>query len=715
MTTAGGGGVSDGSDYVSMRMAIDIPDNSVEGLKGIKEAVDGLRTSLEAVSHIEADQTRYLDQMSEAATRAAEAHAHLTQQLQTMMSISARFGMGSGTTGTGVPSGAQGQEFSGMNLGMGIPQLPNASASRPPQAADVASQLAVRPAEYLNATQAAGGAEATVGLSHKTVKDVAQTIADRERTNSARQSHNTRAEPHGARPSLHDDWGDFQAKIHSGEQVASRAMEAVGPGATFQGSANMALQGINALRRRFAGATPARGAGPTPAAESGAPAGDPPGAAGTGSPASPAGAEAGEELAKGGGLMGLTKFLGPIAGVATAALSAFGLIQKGGAMIQGFRNEASVRGGAAGEGAQVAMKAQMLAMNPFISQDQARQIYQSVMSEGYADASGSGADNVIDFMKDNLTKMNISVADSAKMLNSTISGNVSGDKNSVNGAVEMLRKELDSIRDVSSKGVISTPKFTAAVSGLQDQLIAAGVDPEQAASQAMTAETVGSGDRNTAGDFARGVSGLASSGQGSALLRRFGGTAVPAGLLPQATADYLGQTGKLNEASENVMKHFAQMASRYDNGTYVGRTNAVYMFRNLLQSSGLGSMEAAQSIASAKTWYAKLLGKDDMVDDAEKEDGGADFGSSGSSDSTPAPPSPGGGTSFTRPEPPAFAGPSSGAGTVATQTHSVTIDLTPAAAQLLKVQGPPTVRLTPTQVAANRGQANAQVNSDPGS
>ena len=48
-------------------------------------------------------------------------------------------------------------------------------------------------------------------------------------------------------------------------------------------------------------------------------------------------------------------------------------------------------------------------------------------------AQVSGRDNVIGFMQDNLTKMNISVADSAKMLRTTIVGKQDGDKDSVAG------------------------------------------------------------------------------------------------------------------------------------------------------------------------------------------------------------------------------------------------------------------------------------------
>ena len=391
--------------------------------------------------------------------------------------------------------------------------------------------------------------------------------------------------------------------------LAGRVMNELGPRGTAGGAANLAIQGLDYFARRSAQVSTRKPPGATAPTST-----QPDGAVGEGEPGggSPSLGEVGEAAvsqvpAATGGGMGIASMAKWAGGITTALVGINELVQKGGEMIQGWRNVASVRGGAAGEGAEVSFKARMMAANPFITQDQARQIYQAVMSEGYADASGAGADNVIDFMKTNLTSMNISVADSAKMLRSTIVGKESGDPESVNGALSMLRTELDSIRNLSAKSAISTPEYQKAVLGLQDTLQALGASPEAAAGQAMQAEQMGAGDQAFKGRMATAIGDIATSPQAGVLLKAFGGADVPGGLMPQAIPGYLAEHGGLDQAAHNVLRHFAQVCARTDRGDEVTHRNAIQRFMMYVRQISPNS-PAASNAREAENLYQQLLG-----------------------------------------------------------------------------------------------------------
>lgn len=676
MTTAGGSGFETGDDYVAARLSIDVPDNSVQGIRQISSEVERLRTSLEAVGHIEADQTRYLEQMGEAAKRAAEAHANLSQQLQTTMSIISHYGQG---PSMGVPAGGAVAPFDSSSSGMGVrpigPQMPQMTAA-------MTQMHQTNPREALNMQQVRGNLPQDVNLTPSSIGQLAQKLGDREHQTAVQHNlTDTRAVDTGRSAW---DFDQFQQRMQRGANLAGQVMNEVGVGGSNMGMANMAMRGLQYARRRWAQA-PSRAGGAPPADgtdESGVQTLPKEGDAGAGVP-SP------EEAPKGGmggmlgNLGGLAKGLLGLTGVVGSITAAFGAFEAGGKMIQGMRNVASVRGGAAGEGFKAEANAKLLAMNPFISQDQARQIYQSVMSEGYADASGSGADNVIDFMKNNLTNLNMSVADSAKLLRGTIVGEGKGDPKSVSGAVNMLSDELGQLRTASRNSVINTPDYIKQVTDNQTSMMNAGMNPEAAKDIAMGAERVGANDQVLKGQYAKAVGDMNSGGmvQG-ALLRQWGGGKVPAGLMPDMTAAYLGDTGQLKDADANVMKRIAQQATMGNVNTEEGKLNTESQFRRLLGAYGFGDLDAAKSATAAGSFYGEVMSGKLTDKDSDQISSAMGMGKGG-----------GGGSSNV--------------------TGNVTIDLTPQAAKVLQVAGGSQVSLTPTQKGANAGHANSQINSDP--
>lgn len=749
MTTAGGpgnvgpGGMSFGDDYVAARLSIDIPEGSVEGIREITQEVERFRITMEAATRVSTDMSRYLEEMGQASKAANMAQAELVNTLERYQAVTGRMGGGMPMpTVSGVPGGAFQQPFGPTGAGMGA-----APGSRPVNPSDVPSQLGMaqsnNPREWLNMQHARGGltAQDVVNLSPQSIQDLANKIADREH-GARQQALHTQSMSEPRSPGHQIGAGGLAGGVEGVQKASSlagRVMNELAPGGTAMGLGSLAVAGLNWANRRSAqaaGRKESTAQAPTSTRPGGLPTDEnAPGMGGTPAEAEAVGGEAAQDMALAGGssmlgkLGGLGKFLGPIAGVATAALATFGAIQGGGQLIQGFRNTAAVRGGAAGEGAEVELKARVMAMNPFITSDQARQIYQTVMSEGYAGASGSGADNVIGFMKDNLTQMNISVADSAKMLRSTVVGSGKGDAESVQGAVEMLRTELDTIRTLSRESVISTPEYTEQVMQLQNTLMARGASPEAAARAAMSFQEIGSKDQAFKGQMSL-AAGDFTSDSGGAMLQAFGGADVPRGLMPGLTMAYLSETGQSDEAVWNTLRRYAQMYARMDKGDYASRMNAVYLFQKMVQRVA-PSMSAANNLGEAKGLYLKLLGNEEIGKANARIDAqpgvpeaghGLDVSPLPSAAFTPnTPPAlPGGSTSTaaghssgrepTTSAPP-LVGPS--ASSRVSGEATVQISLSPEAARVLQVSNGPNVRvpLSSVKQAANRGFGGASVNA----
>jgi hypothetical protein len=720
--------MSYGDDYVSARLSIDIPENATEGLRAITEQVNAFRTAMEAAIHAEGDVTQYLNNMAEASNRAAAAQGNLVEQLNNYLAVASRSMMMPGGM-MGVPGGGATMPFGGM---MGTGTLAGGYyAQRAPNPSDVAYQLLRQPGTgdpgaYINMAHQRGmlTAQDAMSLSQQTIQDLANRIALRERA-VQEQEQITDRNQYPAIP-LEGGPGTESAlqRIARANGVVGQVINEMGAGGSIGGIANLGARGMQWAAKKFGKRGPPPAGGPRP----------------PGSTEDEAAAEAGQEgmgnresgeaeqtpEGAGGDKLGFLKNLaGPLmkfAGALTVGAAIFGSFEKGGAMIQGMRNVASVRGGAAGEGAQVEFKARMLSMNPFISQEQARQIYQSVMAEGYADASGSGADNVISFMQHNLTSMNISVADSAKMLRATIMGTGKGDPEAVAGAVNQLGQELDQIRTLSRQGVMSQPDFRNQVMQMQQQMMAGGASPEAAMRGAQLATMIGSNDQVLKGQFGGFEQSLGGGGAaGAMLLRTLGGAQVPAGLMPQAVEGYLEDTGQREQATANVIRALA--IRMYDNyqitnpDPQLGYRNAVAMFQGQLAMYFPGH-PAGQSQANARAWYdaaitnrlQDMVNKDTAAVKAQPALGG-------DNNAYAHPPVFAGGPSPSPVgAPPGAAAPAGGNQAVAAApapaaAQRVTVDLTPNAAQLLSVLGPKAATVSTVKAGANQGQDGYQVNA----
>ena len=105
------------------------------------------------------------------------------------------------------------------------------------------------------------------------------------------------------------------------------------------------------------------------------------------------------------------------AGAAGLVIGGLAATQNVGEWYQGLAAQGMQRGGGFEEGAAFEMQTRTMAMNPFISLEQSRKIMQSALSQGY---TGKEFDTVTEFMTENLTKMNIDVAQSVKVLQNQV-------------------------------------------------------------------------------------------------------------------------------------------------------------------------------------------------------------------------------------------------------------------------------------------------------
>jgi hypothetical protein len=726
-----------GEDYVSARLAIDIPDNATQGLREITEAVNNFRVAMEQAIHAEGDVSQYLNNMAEAATRAASAQGQLTTQLQNFLATAGRSMMMPGGM-MGVPGGGYTQPFmggTGMTGGYGYSQ-------RPPSPTDAAYQTGgygyggmmpgygmpgYSPHAYLNAAQQRGmvTAQDAVSLSQQTIQDLANQIANREKA-LEEQWENTDTNSPTHIP-LEGGPGTESAvqRISRAAGIAGQVAQEMGPGGSTRGMMGLGIAGLNWAARRYGGRRrPGAPSGPAPPGDTSAQAAEENAAAGDvedagGGAAAPQKIEGAEEVGdKAGGILGTLKgLLKPLAGFATAATAIFGAVEVGGHAIQGARNIASLRGGAAGEGFEVEARAKWMAMNPFITQDQARQIYQSVMGEGYANASGAGADNVISFMQHNLTTMNMSVAESTKMLRSTIVGTGgAGDKESVAGAVNMLGQELEGIRTLSKQGVMSQPDYRASVQSLQDRLMAAGASPGGAMRSAMEATQIGAGSQTLKDQVNIAESGLASPA-GAMMLQQMGGVQLPPDLDILAAPGWLADTGQLQAGTTNLIRHIAldnyNIYQLNAANPDFGHRAAVMHFQ-LQLSQFLPGHPAGKNAGMAKSLYdAAISGElSKMTIDAAQDVAGqnmpsGDYGAPPTPDMSP----------YINPAAVASmpkSGRSQGAGGAPVaqppQTINVQVALNPDAAKLLTVLGPQAATIKTNQQGSNRGMGGFQDN-----
>lgn len=148
----------------------------------------------------------------------------------------------------------------------------------------------------------------------------------------------------------------------------------------------------------------------------------------------------------GGGILGSIGRALPWVAAATAGMSAVGA---GGQYYQGLKNLGGVTGGGAAEGLAYQSEIRTMAMNPFITTDQAREVVMSALSNGY---TGREFETVTEFMADNMRQMNMTTAESMELLRTNVEHG--------GQSIEALGVQLGTVTSLASDSNMSRQAMT---------------------------------------------------------------------------------------------------------------------------------------------------------------------------------------------------------------------------------------------------------------
>lgn len=556
--SAGGSGFEYGENTVAARLSIDIPTEGVQSLREITQEISRFRTEMEAASRSEGDFIGFFQTLPSIATQAANAFKTYADQLERGLSFQQRL---SGAVGQwDVQPGSSPDNFKGMSAGMG-----RSSGEVPQQVAEMDRMREMGQAgerQYLNIHKQRGATQpGDIPLSNS-ANDIAaatERISARERVNQERIGG-----------------GDISSGSRIGQTggIAREIMNefSVGNG---QGLPTQLLRrGINAAAAKAAGGSNnggphASGAVVTP--DSGT------------SGAAPTGPDDGGGMGGLGGILGglLGKIpgLGTVAGAAGLGLGAFQAAQFLGPKIQNLKDAGMVQGGGAKEGLEQEVNARIMAMSPFLSNDQSRSIIQSALRDGY---SGKEYETVTKFMADNIKDFAMTVQESRDAVK----------KQMVEGGMtpESIAASLEQQKNLSKSGYLSFPDRKKALLQLGGQMSDMGVP----------------------GDIANMASGQAlEMFSDSQMLKGIGADMLAAG-----TSDDLGTQGAMMAMmgitpSQDYSEWSTQIASAGSEGqekllrVLAKKSNGnIGVFRTMLQRlGGLPNITVAQ----AKELYKKAM------------------------------------------------------------------------------------------------------------
>jgi hypothetical protein len=514
-----GGGFETGSDYVAAKVSIDVDGSGISSLREMSQEIDRVRTSTEAAARSGASFVGYIQQVTQAAKQATEAHRDLSAQLERtaeMQSRGAAMGGGGGSsqalTSSRLAPGGYVDPWAGMGAGMG--------GSRSPSPSDVQAQIdptrQLDPRKYLNAQAGrynlqpgdlpSSPGQADWGSHANRVAERDRAVGDQQRATSPAQ-----ASGGGRSGDSGEGAGNTLGNYGGYGRLASNIANEMRPGGgSWSGVAKALHGGMRGLNKHLSAS-----------------------AKGTGTATADAAAAGGAESAEGMGIGAL----GGAAGVAGLGLAGLAAVEKGGAMYQGYKNMGMIRGQGAGTGIADEAAIRTMALNPFITTEQSRQIIMAGLTEGY---SGKQFDSVTNFMADNLKNMNISVSDSVGMLRKNV--------NEGGQSIAGLAASLGVLKGMSQNGAMSLPDMVNAFQQTSGDLVSQGVSGGAASMDAINAVGAFSGDMTMKGTFAQMVGSAGSTDQSAAMMRAFGGGQGLQGVIPSMEGTYLSQTGQSQSA-----------------------------------------------------------------------------------------------------------------------------------------------------------------------
>jgi hypothetical protein len=506
-----------GADYVAAKVSFDIDSAGVTSLKELSDQLEKYRTEAEAAARGSKDFVEYLKNMTTVANQAADAQKNLIAQLNLMTSLQQTTMTNQGSAiSRGVPQGYI-DPFSGMGTGVGRTPGDGGSPTLAGAQNYLGNMAQQDPRQYLNWQNQRGNL--------RTGDVPAQSPGDQDLDQIARR-HVDREEVQNRRNAKGDPYSSLSDRISSMSTGASQLVNELSPGGGVQGPMGLLQRGLGSL----------------------------------------------SGMARASGAVGT---LGAVAGPAAlglgAAAAGYGIYQGVGGAIQGYREMGQIRGGGASEGIGYEMAIRSMAMNPFISTEQARQIISQGLSSGY---SGKEFDTVTQFMANNLKDMNMSAAESMAVFKKNVTEG--GMTSAGLGTTMAGLKELAGVPGTT----MTQADITSGYASASGAMIDAGVSGASASAAAASGTQVFAGIENLKEVGSQLQASASNSEMAQGYIRQFGGYASElAGVDPGGVMEALGGDKGTN-ATFNTLVHFAKLF----HGQAAGRKGwAVKQFQMMLR------------------------------------------------------------------------------------------------------------------------------------
>jgi hypothetical protein len=507
VTTPDAGGFEYTDDSVIARVSVDVPDTALTDILKLSEAMGNMRAQLEQVADAQQNWVGFLSQMPETITSVNDAIKDqitlLERQsyLQSGGSFTGPSGAYAGGGGAGAPGystaapagygqGPWGQNTPGMGLGAMVGAMNGMNEGQASQQVERIAAENPGLAQNMESVREGGGG----GLSGRgaiavgaAANAIARKFGNPQKTSGARDST---ADPDPAKggvpessadPNTPGDPNPMASDEVKKQTLIAQVLDEFKTGGKAGRAGRIGDLIADAAGRAVLGGGIAGG-------RSGVPGGG-------GSDTDPSGTKGGLS-----GMLGkipvvgdlLSGIVGSPAGKAVGAVGlgayAFNKVQDIGEKITDFQQLGSVQGGDYMTGMKYEAQARMMALNPFITTQQARQAMQMALKEGFR---GDNYDNVNDFMIQNFKEMGISMGQSMDLMKSHIRGLSETDDQS--GVKKNLDQTLNTMKEMSKEGGLSFPERVNQMQEMSSELSAQGFGPE-AINRAVLGTQEGLGD-----------------------------------------------------------------------------------------------------------------------------------------------------------------------------------------------------------------------------
>lgn len=436
---------------VIARVSVDIPPDTEANVHQLRQSIDNLRAGVEAASRSAGDFYEHLSSLPDIAARAGAAVENLSQ---TVVASKDHMQRGTGPNQNNAPSKFV-DSFADATSGVGRGRigtadqaeayLQNLKAQDPRAYANYASArgMPVAPQEVAQAMLAPTLGRQPIAVPGATPEPVSRD-SSREpvEQQAVRERRQSEAVPESTTRS------ERETKDLARSLVNEMKTGGYGPGVNMPSPGDSGGGGLGGLFDGFGGA----------------------GAGGLGSILSKA------------GFPGAGGALGAAGGVGTALAVAavlYKITQMVGEQAARLEKMGSVSGQGIAAGITEEADARKLALSPYLTLEEARDITQTMTMAGY---KGKDRDVVERYMTDNMTNMNMSASESANLLNVYEQGGYTTQE-----AVEAARRQLAVEKEIARTSNRSLPEIRASAGAYQQQLVDSGVDPSIAASRASQA------------------------------------------------------------------------------------------------------------------------------------------------------------------------------------------------------------------------------------